>query len=207
LLARKGAEVVAVDFSEKMIKLAKQLERKEKLGINYFVSNAANLKELSSNQFDIVCCFMALMDIESYQEAICSVARVLKENGKFIFSMIHPCFEYGAIAPDGRKIGDWKHNDVDDTWVYESSIYFENLPLRIDWNMERLRKPFITSAFHRTLSDYSHALYKNKLLIRRIVEPKPTAKAVAKYRGMLKHAAIPHSIIIEAIKSNISKRT
>ena len=200
LLARRGASVVAVDFSEKMIRLAKQLELKEKLGIDYLVSDAADLKELSSNQFDIVSCFMALMDIKFYQEAIRSVARVLKDGGRFIFSIIHPCFEYGAVTVEGKKIGDWKYDEACDTWLYESSTYFENLTLRIDWNMERLLKPFVSSSFHRTLSDYSQALYKNKFLIQRLVEPKPTSRAISRYPGMRKHAAIPHSLIIEAIK-------
>jgi ubiquinone/menaquinone biosynthesis C-methylase UbiE len=200
LLARKGASVVAVDFSEKMIRLAKRLELKEKLGINYLVSDAADLKELSNNQFDVVCCFMALMDIEFYQEAICSVARVLKDDGRFIFSIVHPCFEYGAVTADGRKTGDWKYDETGDTWLYESSTYFENLALKIDWNMERLHEPFVSSSFHRTLSDYSQALYRNKFLIRRLVEPKPTLRAISRHPGMRKHAAIPHSLIIEAIK-------
>jgi SAM-dependent methyltransferase len=143
---------------------------------------------------------MALMDIKCYQEAICSVARVLKEGGRFIFSITHPCFEFGAIAADGRKIGDWKYDEAADTWIYESSIYFENLELKDYWNMERLLKPFVSSSFHRTLSDYSRALYKNKLLIQRLIEPKPTSKAISEHPGMQKHAAIPHSLIIEAIK-------
>lgn len=201
LLAQKGAKVFAVDFSEKMIRLAKQLEQKEKLGITYLVSDAANLKELSSNQFDTTCCLMALMDIEPYQEAIRSVARVLKEGGKFIFSITHPCFEFGAVTPNEERIGDWKYDETRDTWFYESSTYFENLTLRIDWNMKRLLRPFISRAFHRTLGDYSQALYKNKFLIQRLIEPKPTPRAISQHPGMRKHAAIPHSLIIEAIKA------
>ena len=37
ILARKGAKVVGVDFSETLIELAKQEEDEEKLGITYYV--------------------------------------------------------------------------------------------------------------------------------------------------------------------------
>jgi len=49
ILARKGAKVVGVDFSKKMIELAIQTEKEEKLGIRYYVSDAANLKEFRVN--------------------------------------------------------------------------------------------------------------------------------------------------------------
>ena len=37
ILARKGAKVAGVDFSERLIEFARQLEKKEKLGIEYFL--------------------------------------------------------------------------------------------------------------------------------------------------------------------------
>jgi 2-polyprenyl-3-methyl-5-hydroxy-6-metoxy-1,4-benzoquinol methylase len=70
ILAGKGARVVGVDFSQEMIKLAEQKEKKDKLGIRYCVSDAADLKELDSGHFDVVTCFMALMDIERYEDAL-----------------------------------------------------------------------------------------------------------------------------------------
>ena len=93
ILARKGAKVTGVDFSEKLIELAKREEDKEKLGICYHVLDATNLKGLSSNHFDLVTCFMSLQDIENYKRAISEVARVLRSRGRFIFSIPHPCFE------------------------------------------------------------------------------------------------------------------
>jgi ubiquinone/menaquinone biosynthesis C-methylase UbiE len=67
ILARKGAKTTGVDFSEKMIELAKREESKEKLRITYYVSDAADMKELSSSCFDLATCFMSLQDIERYK--------------------------------------------------------------------------------------------------------------------------------------------
>jgi 2-polyprenyl-3-methyl-5-hydroxy-6-metoxy-1,4-benzoquinol methylase len=66
ILAKNGAIVVGVDFLERLIELARQKETEERLDITYYVSDAADLKELPSNYFDLVTCFMALHDIEHY---------------------------------------------------------------------------------------------------------------------------------------------
>jgi 2-polyprenyl-3-methyl-5-hydroxy-6-metoxy-1,4-benzoquinol methylase len=108
ILARRGAKVVGVDFSRKMIELASKREKEEKLGIDYHVSDAANLREFRSGCFDLVTCFMVLMDIERYEDAISEVARVLKKNGRFVFSITHPCFEWGETT-SGEKIAEWRY--------------------------------------------------------------------------------------------------
>ena len=207
ILAVKGAEVVGVDFSESMIQLARQKEAEEKLGIVYFVSDAADLKVLSSNHFDLVTCFMSLQDIEHYEEAISEVARVLKENGRFIFSIPHPCFE--RIVKDGESIIDWKMDPAEtpaDKRPLHLGIrgYFGIGKYEVQWNMKRIIKPFKTTSFHRTLTDYSQALHENGFLVSRLVEPRPTSKAVSKHRPLGKRLKIPQSIIIEAIRLDIS---
>jgi len=205
VLARRGAKVVGVDFSRKMIELASQREKDEKLGIDYYVSDAANLREFRSGYFDLVTCFMALMDIERYEDAISEVARVLKKNGRFVFSITHPCFEWGETT-SGEKIAEWRYKEgTDDTAKKEALClevmnYFGIVKCEVSWDMKRLAKPFKTTSFHRTLSDYFQALHENGFLVTRLVEPKPTLRGVAKYPSLRKHTKIPHSITIEAIR-------
>ena len=93
ILARKGAEVVGVDFSRKMIYLARKEEENERLGISYYVVDATDLKQFLDSSFDLVTCFMSLQDIKNYTRGIAQVSRVLKNHGRFIFSIPHPCFE------------------------------------------------------------------------------------------------------------------
>jgi ubiquinone/menaquinone biosynthesis C-methylase UbiE len=205
ILARQGAKVVGVDFSEKMIEFARRLEKKEKLGIDYCVSDAADLREFSSGHFDIVTCSMALMDIENYQNAIHEAARVLKANGRFIFSIIHPCFEWGDVTASGQRLGDWKYEGGTQAHSgkalhYEITKYFGRVKLESSWDMKRLVRPFTTTAFHRTLTDYAQALFDSGLLVRRLLEPRPTTKGVLAHPQLRKHRKIPQSIIIEAVK-------
>ncbi|MBE0512766.1 class I SAM-dependent methyltransferase [Candidatus Bathyarchaeota archaeon] len=185
ILVRKGAKVTGIDFSEKLIELAKREEAKEKLGICYYVLDATDLEEFSSNHFDVVAYFMSLQDIENYKRAISEVARVLRNGGRFVFSVSHPCFE--TIIVDGKRTSAAKR-------------YFGIVKYPVQWKMERLVKPFTTTSFHRTLTDYFDALYKSKLVVSRLVEPRPTRKGLLKHPPLREVLVRPQSIIIESIK-------
>ncbi len=203
ILAKKGAVVVGVDFSEILIQLARQMEAKENLGITYHVSDTASMKMLASNYFDLVTCFMALQDIENSEAAITEVARVVKENCRFIFSIPHPCFT-GHVVKDGVRITEWlPMNGEGKSFVIKD--YFGIGKYDVQWDMNRIDKPFKTTAFHRTLTDYFQMLHENRFLVSRLVEPRPNMKAVSKYPALSKRLRIPQSIIIEAIKAVSSK--
>jgi len=205
ILARRGAKVIGVDFSEKMVELAKQREKNRKPGIRYYVADAADLKEFEDECFDVVTCLMALMDIERYHQAISEVARVLKKNGKFVFSITHPCFEYG-VTTDGEPIAEWRYEERTKNTTEKKALhieikkYFGIVRCENVWDMKRLAKPFKTTSFHRTLTDYFQALNENGFLVARLAEPKPTSRGVSKYPSLRKHTRIPQSIIIEAVK-------
>lgn len=197
LYAKMGAEVVGVDFSPKMIELARQAEERDKLGIEYVVADAAKLEGVKG-KFDAVTCFMALMDIEHYKDAICEAARALKDRGRFIFCITHPCFEFGECL-DREPLAKWVQEDGDATHL-ELTDYFQPGVSEVVWDMERLVKPFKTTSFHRTLTDYFDALAEGGFVASRLVEAKPTKNGVEKYPSLRKHLKIPHSITIEARK-------
>ncbi len=185
LLASKGACVTGIDNSKALLTFAEREERRRPLGIKYYLREASRLEGIASQAFDLVTCFMALMDIEDYEATIEEVARVLKPEGRFVFSIIHPCFEKMT---------------VEGVTVEARDRYFEKLQERVDWTMDRLTKKFVTTAYHRTLGDYSSALAKNRLLISRIIEPQATNEMVKKYPVLHEELKRPISIILETIK-------
>lgn len=185
ILAKKGARVTGADCSDRLLKYAMHEEAREKQGIQYRLLDADELKPLSNDSFDLVTCFMALQDIENYEKAIAETARILREKGRFIFSIPHPCFETMTIK--GKRIK-------------AEERYFPETKYPIEWNMERLTMKFRTTSFHRTLTRYFAALYKNHLLVTRLVEPKPTQKALHKRPNLRDTIAHPQSIVIEATK-------
>jgi len=191
ILVRKGGRAIGVDFSERLIELARREEAKERLGVRYCVSDASDLKEFSDNSFDLVTCFMALQDIEDYEKAIAEVARVLKNRGRFIFSVPHPCFETMTVKEER---------------ISASERYFGTVKYPVQWDMERLSKPFRTTSFHRTLTDYFNALYKNRLFTSRLVEPQPTRIGLEKYPQLREVLKRPQSIVIEAVRTLLESK-
>jgi len=185
LLARKGAKVTGIDHSQKLIGLARMEERKEPLGIRYLRMSASRLTGVSDASFDLVTCFMALHDIENYEDAVAEVARVLKHGGRFVFSIMHPCFE--DMVVNGVRIN-------------AAERYFNKTQHVIEWKMERLTKPFKTVSFHRSLTDYSLVLAKSGLLISRLVEPRPTKEAMRKHPNLREVLVKPQSIVFETTK-------
>lgn len=200
IMARKGAHVTGVDFSQEMIGLAIKEEERERLGIDYHISDAGNLCAFDNDTFDMCTCFMALQDINPYEDAVREVARVLKKGGRFVFVIPHPCFEKRVI--DNQVIGGWEYTDdrsVENALYYKVDRYFDTKSYTIKWEMERLEHHFETTAFHRTLTDYADALCAAGLMISQLKEPTATERGIKEY-GMEETLRIPQSIVIEAVK-------
>ena len=89
-LAERGAGVVGVDLSAKMLEFAQRYEDAEPLGIVYLQDNAHRLATLDDAAFDGVLCNMALTDIPDLRATFQSVNRILRPLGWFIFSLTHP---------------------------------------------------------------------------------------------------------------------
>ena len=189
ILARKGAKVTGADFSAKLVELARIEEAREKLGIDYHIADATDLSRFPSHYFDLVTCFMALQDIKNYKRAVFEVARVLKNRGRLVFSIPHPCFEM-VVDKKGNRIS-------------ATTRYFEAAEDHIQWKMDRLLKPFETTSFHRTLTDYFNVLSKNRLLVKSLVEPQPTKEAISKYPTLKEVLLRPQSVIMESVKMPI----
>jgi SAM-dependent methyltransferase len=215
LMAANGALVTGVDFSKNMIELAIQEEKGEKLGIEYYVADAADLSIFEDQIFDIIASFMAIQDVADYKGAIKEANRVLKDSGRFVFIIPHPCFEVRIL--DGKKIGGWAYEEgteikdkesalnqkLDKTPLhYTIDLYFDTRSDIINWNMQRLKKHFKTTGFHRTLTDYSKVLRDAGLVISRMMEPLPTKKGLEEHPEYFKgNLRIPQSIAFEAIKA------
>src|SRR6185437_422875 len=91
-VARRGARVTGIDISAALIAKARALERVEPLGITYVHADAASPEALAGEVFDGVICSFGLSDIDDLAGAIATVARVVRPDGFFAFSMLHPCY-------------------------------------------------------------------------------------------------------------------
>ena len=97
-MASLGADVIAVDAAPRMIENARRrtpAESEFAERLHYGVVDATNeaaMLKLGIGDFDATVCTMALMDIASIEPVAAAVKRLLKPSGRFIFSVMHPCF-------------------------------------------------------------------------------------------------------------------
>lgn len=99
-MAERGASVVAVDISDKLIDLAKSKGFPSVGSIEYHVVDAADesaLERFGSESFDCVVCNMAIMDMPDIEPLAKALKRLLKQGGAFVFSVTHPCFNMGDM--------------------------------------------------------------------------------------------------------------
>jgi len=94
-LAALGAEVVATDFAAEMIALAQAHPAPAGGRISYAVADAtdeAALVALGERSFDALICMMAIFDMAAVAPLMAAASRLLRPSGRFIFSLMHPCF-------------------------------------------------------------------------------------------------------------------
>ena len=65
------------------------------------------LMALGERQFDAAVCTMALMDMSAIEPLISSFSRLLKVGGRFVFSVMHPCFNSTAI----KRVAEEEYRD------------------------------------------------------------------------------------------------
>lgn len=95
-LAEKAVSVLAFDYSEKMVELAKKRQKRYADHIEFCVADATNetsLMALKRNKpFTKAVSNMAVMDITDIKPLFTSVYKLLEDNGVFVFATQHPCF-------------------------------------------------------------------------------------------------------------------
>lgn len=95
-LAERGVNVVAFDYSPKMIELAKKRQAHFCDKIEFCVADAASESSLMSlkrqKPFTKAVSNMAVMDISEVTDLFRCVNRMIIQNGIFVFATQHPCF-------------------------------------------------------------------------------------------------------------------
>jgi len=99
-MADLGARVTAFDFSEPFIDCARERSEGYEDRIEYRVIDATDrtqLLGLSEAKFDGAVCNMALMDMSDINVLAECLPRLLRPAGRFVFSIMHPCFNNNAV--------------------------------------------------------------------------------------------------------------
>ena len=162
-LARRGACVVGIDIAAGLLDKARAREDEAPLGIRYELADAAAPDTLLGELFDGVVCNYGLSDLDDLDGALATVARLLRADGWFAFSILHPCFP------------GWASAEAPSSWQPGTGYFTEGW-----WQATTPGFRGTVGANHRTLSTYVNALARHGLTVESLVEPDlPAEWAVA----------------------------
>ena len=160
---RVGGNVVGIDGAETMIALAKSRYP----DCDFSVADIEKSFPFENESFDIIFCNQVLMDIENIEHVFFESCRVLKPEGIFYYSIVHPAFYQG----------DWQENESGYQYAKRIASYLTR-------NVSENRFWGPTVHFHRPLSDYLNAAAEAGMVLKRTEEPRS-------YDGKMKNDDIP----------------
>jgi SAM-dependent methyltransferase len=159
-LGDRGHRVTGIDASPTLLEAAQLADP----GGEYVLADAAALP-FSDETFDLVVAYNSLMDVQDMPGTVREAARVLRPDGRFCISVVHPLSDTGrfeAPAADARFVLQWP--------------YFEQ---------RRVEEPFewdgLSITFHGwsyPLEAYARAFEDAGFLIEALREPKQRDDAV-----------------------------
>jgi ubiquinone/menaquinone biosynthesis C-methylase UbiE len=167
ILAKSGATVTAVDYSSRMIEIAKSRTSNDSQ-IDYKLGNCEDLNFLEDTSFDLIVSNMVIQDLANYEKAFREMYRLLNDGSYFIFSILHPCFVTPESGWEKTEDGEKLHWNVD-KYFYEGP-YEQRL-----WSKEKIL------FFHRTLTSYINTIIKTGFTLESLIEPKPSEEVLKKY--------------------------
>jgi 2-polyprenyl-3-methyl-5-hydroxy-6-metoxy-1,4-benzoquinol methylase len=168
-LAALGAQVVACDFSPTFLGRAKERTTAFAERIEYRlvdVTNRQQLLALGPKCFDAAVCNMALMDIATIAPLLEALGTLLKPAGRFVFSVLHPCFNTTGCTMLAEQI------DEDGRLRIQHSVRVSRyLSLGPERGLGIAGQPQAHYYFHRPLSVLFSACFRAGLVLNGLEEP------------------------------------
>ncbi len=184
--ARRGARVVGVDLSHRLLLEARKLADRESLDLALVEGDVENLGMFPAGRFDAVVSSVVLAF--HLKRVFAEFHRVLRTGGRLLFSDLHPVFQCGRpLEQEGRP-------------GLAFSGYFDRaLRNAVDPFGEAPDDRHATLHWrHHTLGDYFEALAAGGFVVRRFVEPEPRPGARSAKADRAR--AYPVFFLIEAQK-------
>jgi ubiquinone/menaquinone biosynthesis C-methylase UbiE len=157
--AKAGAEVTGADISSELIEEAKKLSPKN---IAYHVAPAHKLSFAQDKSFDAATIVLAIQNIENIGEVFAEAARVLKPGGRLLLVMMHPSFRV-------TNRSSWGWDEKEKMQYRRIDGYLSASRSELIVHPGKTNSP-ITVSYHRSLQDFSKALFKAGFAITRLEE-------------------------------------
>jgi SAM-dependent methyltransferase len=183
LAAAGGARrVVGVDPTHAQLTVA----RERGGGPAYGRADAAALP-FGSGSFDAVVACLVFEHIDTVDEALSEVGRVLRSGGRFLFFLNHPLLQTPGSG--------WIDDRILDEQYWRVGPYLVE-----DRSLEEVEKDVHIPFVHRPLSRYVNAMVAAGLFVDRMVEPAPPPGFLERADEYKDAATIPRLLFMRAVK-------
>lgn len=149
-LLSRGAEVVAVDASPRMVALARA--RTEGRAAVHQADVGSPLSFLEAGDFDLVLAPLVMDYVQDWRATFRDFCRLLRSRGHLVISVTHPFFDFT---------------------YHQSERYFDTELVSCEWNGFGVR-PVRMPSYRRSLEETLNPLVEAGFQIEQLLEPKPT---------------------------------
>jgi len=175
VLTARGATVTGIDISQPLVEVARSKDLNNK--IDFQIRNLSEPIPEFSEQFDLIASNFVLNDVPDYIGFINTLCEMLKPNGRAVFALNNP---YSAV---GRA---------------KAENYFDSGTSVLYGGMaEAGVKVFY---YHRTLEEYITVFRDNGLLLRTLIDIKPTQKMIDANHPRATWHKFPPLMVLEFVK-------
>ncbi|WP_371794209.1 class I SAM-dependent methyltransferase [Streptomyces sp. NBC_01718] len=181
-VAARGASVLGIDPSPRMIEHARGAEMSQASGAFFSVDDGCTLTTVATGSVEWVTAGLSVNNVPDLDAALAAVHRVLVPEGFIVFTIPHPCFEAPHAGWTEREDGSVRRIVGD----YLTEGFWRS------GNPEGARR---AGNQHRKLSTYLNALMRNGFTIEAVDEPAPDARVAA---SQPQRAGLPPFMVLQA---------
>ena len=159
ILARSLPKKIAytgIDLSPKLIAEAKKITKDP--AASFIVSDASKPLPLPHNAFDRACFLLSFQNMEHPEKAIQNASLHLKEKGKLLLVLNHPCFRIP------RQSG-WGIDEMAKLQYRKVNSYMSSMQIPLAIHPSQGEKGGVTMSYHHPLSYYTQLLQKHGFLL------------------------------------------
>lgn len=186
VLAKRGAQVVGIDLSDRQIEYGRRLAEREGVLVTLLQGNVEELKQIDDESQDLALSLHALNYVERIDRVFAEALRVLQPGSPLVFSVHHPmdaCLDdvppYGVLKSYWQREQDWQ------------------------WEFPEKKASAKMRSWYRPVSEWTSRLVSAGFRIERLLEPPPTEEAQSPWDASYsldKMRLVPATLIVKAVK-------
>ena len=160
-LAQLSAQVTAFDFSSELIKLAEARPNPDSRIAyhNIDATDESALLALGERSFDSALCNMALFDMADIEPLFRVLPKLLKPNGTFVFSLMHPAFNNPSVMLMAEE---WDDGQIQTRYAVKVPRYINQFQSQ---GLALRNQPKPQLYFHRPIKDYLNIAFQNGFVL------------------------------------------